>query len=279
MTLSMLRWTAWIVFLSISVVRPGVDELDRRLVARCWNIPSEWNAIADAAMRTHVVDSNIAGVRAPWRQASVLQVGPERVAVVTVSDMRTSRATFLTERYEVLGTFERTTTNPALVTDETRGYKPLTHIWPLIEEQNRVLTLVALAPLLSDPPTMGVFAYLAVGQRDTEVLFVCRLRWGPSSMHGLLDRTDLNGDGLGDLVLYPRGRRDASPIATFQWEPATREYKATLTVEARPLVSWWSTTERNRVTVQRGQSIDDAVAAVAAGFGSDSPVSPAKQSP
>jgi hypothetical protein len=263
---SLWRAAAWAAFIAVASVRPGADRLDRWLVSICWGIPSEWNAVADMAIRTGVVDSSIGGRPAPWRQASVLPVDGHRIAVVTVSDMQRSRATFLTERYEVIGAFERTTADPALVTDETRGYKPLTHIWPLVEQDDRVLTLVSLAPLRSEPPTMGVFAYLGVGPRDTELLFVCVMSWAPGPTHGELARIDVNGDGFGDLVLYPDGRRDQAPVATFQWDAATRAFTAAITDQSKPLMASWSTTREDRVTIGPNESIDDAVAAVAAGL-------------
>ena len=233
-------------------------------MAICWNIPSEWNAVADFAIEHGVVDATIDGARAPWRQASVLEMGEKRIAVVTVSNLQRSRAVFMGESYEVLGVFERTTTDPALVTDETRGYKPLTHIWPLVEQEKRILTLVTTAPLRSDPPTMGVFAYLAVGAHDTELLFVCSLRWAPGPRHGQLARIDPNASGVRDLALYPDGRLDAPPIATFRWDPTAREYSATLAEESKALISWWSTTPADRVVVASDRPIDAAIAAVVA---------------
>jgi len=264
---------AWMAFLGLAIVRPGIDAFERRLVDVCWNIPSEWNAIADVAMKSGAVDSNIDGTRAPWRQASVVPVADRRLAVVTVSDMRRSRASFLTDDYEVLGSFERATADPALVTDETRAYKPLTHIWPLVEHDGRLVTLVAFAPLKSEPPTMGAFAYLAVGARDSELLFVCRLRWGPGPTYLLLDRVGLDGGGPGDLMLYANGRRDAAPVARFQWDPAHREYVASITGAAKPLASWWSTSSSSRVKIQPDAAIDDAVASIVARFGSEAVLS------
>lgn len=263
---SILRGAAWLTFVLLAIVRPGVDAFERRLVEVCWNIPSEWNAVADAAMRSGAVDPHLGGERAPWRQASVVQVADRRLAVVVVSDMSRSRATFMTDDYQVLGTFVRATTDPALVTDEARGYKPLTHIWPIVEDKGRLQTLIAFAPLKSEAPTMGVFAYLGVGVHDTELLFVCRLRWAPGPTYALLDRADLNGDGLADVALYANGRKDAAPIATFQWNPASREYVAHITDAAKPFLSWWSTSASNRVTIRREEIVDDAAAAIVARF-------------
>jgi hypothetical protein len=265
----MWRPAAWAIFLIVAAARPGIDLADRWLVAPSWNIPSEWNAVADAAMQTGVVDPRIGGAPAPWRQASVLPVGASRVAVVTVSDMFTSRATFMTDRYEVLGVLARVTTDPALVTDEMRGYKPLTHIWPLVKQDDRLQTLIAFAPLRSDPPMLGLFAYVALGAQDNDLLFVCRLRSGPGPTWGELVRMDVNGDGFDDFVIYPRGQRNARPIATFTWDPRARTYTSDITDEGRPLVAWWSATSAERVSVPRDAPIDDAVRRVAARFDGD----------
>jgi hypothetical protein len=262
----MWRAAACVVFVAMAVVRPGVDRLDRWLVGFCWNVPSAWNAVADVALKTGAVDRNIDGGPAPWRQASVLSTGERRLAVVTLSDLRRSRVTFITERYEPLGAFERTTADPALVTDETRGYKPLSHIWPLVEQDNRLLTLMAFAPLRSEPPTLGAFAYLAVGPRDSEVLFVCELRWAPGPSHAELAREDVDHDGTGDLVLYPEGRRDAAPIATFRWDPSRREFAPTVSREAEMFVSWWAATSATRLIVRQEDSIDEALASVLKGL-------------
>jgi hypothetical protein len=266
MPTSVWRVAGWAAFLVLAVVRPGVNAIERRLVEACWDIPSEWNAVADIAIKNGAVDSNIGGDPAPWRQASVVELAQRRIAVVTVSDMRRSRATFLSRDYQALGTFERTTSDPALVTDETRGYKPLTHIWPVIEREHRLETLIAFAPLKSDPPNMGVFAYLAVGPDETEILFVCRLRWGPGPSYVLLDRADANSDGIADLVLYENGRRDAAPVGKFLWDSARGEYKASVSGAALTLASWWSTSPTGRVTIRSGRSVDAAVEPIVAAF-------------
>jgi hypothetical protein len=264
------RAAAWVLFIAMALVRPGVDRLDRWLVGFCWNVPSEWNAVAEIALRTGAVDQDIDGKPAPWRQASVLPAGGRRLAVVTVSDLRLSRVSFISEQYEPIGAFERTTADPALVTDETRGYKPLSHIWPLVEQDNRLLTLISFAPLRSEPPTLGAFAYLAVGTRDTEVLFVCELRWAPGPSHAELARADVDHSGTGDLVLYPEGRRDAAPIATFRWDPSRREFATAAGKEAEMFGSWWTTTSANRLIVRQDESIDEAVANVLKGLSASS---------
>jgi hypothetical protein len=260
------RWrpAAWAVFLILAAIRPGIDLADRWLAAGCWNVPSEWNAVADVAMRTGVVEARIGDAPAPWRQASVLPVGDSRVGVVTVSDLHRSRSTFLTEEYAVLGALTRSTSDPALVTDEVRGYKPLSHIWPLARQDGRLQTLIAFAPLRSDPPMLGLFAYVALGAQENEVLFVCRLGSAPGPLWGELVRIDVNGDSLDDLLVYPRGHRNERPLAAFTWNPQTRGYAAAMTDEGRSIIDWWSTTPADRVIVPRDAPIDDAVRGVAA---------------
>ena len=259
----MWRPAAWAVFLILAAMRPGIDLADRWLAAGCWNVPSEWNAVADVAMRTGVVESRIGDAPAPWRQASVLPVGGSRVGVVTVSDLHRSRSTFLTEDYAVLAVLTRSTADPALVTDEVRGYKPLSHIWPLAKQDGRLQTLIAFAPLRSDPPMLGWFAYVALGAEENEVLFVCHLESAPGPLWGELVRIDVNADSLDDLVVYPHGRRNERPLAAFTWDPQTRGYAAAMTNEGRSIMKWWGTTPGDRVILPRDAPIDVAVRGVA----------------
>lgn len=254
-----IRIAAWTIFLLAAAARPFIDRIDRALVGRSWNEPSEWNAVADISIRTGVVDGRIGGAPAPWRQASVLPLGGTRVGVVTVSDMATSRSTFITDEYRVLGVLTRQTSDASLVTDETRGYKPLSHIWPIVEQDRRLLTLVSMAPLLSDPVRFGVFAYVALGAQDNEVLFVCRLVPGPGPTWGELMRLDVNGDGADDLVVYERGQRNDPPIAVFTADPRTRAYSASITEPGSRLVAAWVPSPGERVLVPREAPIDQAV--------------------
>ena len=254
-----IRIAAWTLFLIAAAARPFIDLIDRALVGRSWSEPSEWNAIADIAIRTGVVDGRIGGTPAPWRQASVLPLGGSRVGIVTVSDMARSRSTFITDEYRVLGVLTRQTSDPSLVTDETRGYKPLSHIWPIVEQDGRLLTLVSMAPLLSDPVRFGVFAYVALGAQDNEVLFVCRLVPGPGPTWGELMRLDVNGDGADDLVVYERGQRNDAPIALFTSDPRTRAYSASITEPGSRLVAAWMSSAGDRVSVPRDTSIDEAI--------------------
>src|SRR3954462_8761675 len=96
------RTIAWALLLGLGLFRPGADRLDRWLAATCWNVPSQWNAVAGAAIRTGAVDATIGGRPAPWRQATVHTAGTSQVAIVTVSDFHRSRVTFLNDRYESL---------------------------------------------------------------------------------------------------------------------------------------------------------------------------------
>src|SRR3954470_15664208 len=180
------RTIAWALLLALGLFRPGADRLDRWLATTCWNVPSQWNAVADAAIRTGAVDATISGHSAPWRQATVHTVGASKVAIVTVSDFHRSRVTFLTEGYGALGGFERISAEPPLVTDEARGYKPLSHVWPLVMHDARLHTLIAFAHLVSEEPNNGLFAYVAVGPAGNELLFVADLKWGPGPTWGVL---------------------------------------------------------------------------------------------
>jgi hypothetical protein len=253
------RVIGWTMLCACGLFRPGVDRADRWLVSTCWTVPSQWNAVADAAIRTGAVDGTIRGAAAPWRQASIEMIGSTKVAVVTVSDMKRSRVTFLGERYESLGGFERVAAEPTLITDEARGYKPLSHVWPLVFRDGRLHTLVAFAHLVSEEPNIGLFAYAALGPVENELLFVSQLSWGPGPTWGVLSRMDVNGDGIEDFVLYPKGRRDQSPLATFTWDPRDRTYVPSVTSDGRGLISWWSTAPGSRVTFPRNAVLDDAV--------------------
>jgi hypothetical protein len=254
----------WTAFLIAAAARPGIDQIDRWLAGVCWNVPSEWNAVAEAAIRTGVVESRIGGSPAPWRQASVLPLKGSRLAVVTVSDMATAKSTFISEQYDVLGILTRTTSDAALVTDETRGYKPLSHIWPLVSQERRLRTLIAMAPLRSEPPRLGVFAYVALGASENELLFVCRLDAAPGPTWGELVA---NREGAkDDMAVFERGQRGEPPIATFAWDARAGTYKVDVTEKGRALVSWWTPRAGEHVTVPRDGAIDDAIRRVAAGF-------------
>jgi hypothetical protein len=254
------RQAPWMLALAclmaLSAWRPGIDRLDRWLAQRFWNVPSEWNAIADAAIRTGVVDGTIAGRPAPWRHASVAPLGASKVAVIAVSDMRRTRITIIDPQYVERGRFERETVAPATVTDEARGYKPISDVWPFDVRGDRLETLVASAALVSEAPNSGSFAYLAIGPADTEILFAIDLRWGPGPTWGVLDRTDLNGDGVDDLVVYDCGHRERPPLATFIWNERRRTYVADLAAGASSLIAFWSTGAGRRAVIPHDQPID-----------------------
>jgi len=257
------RTIGWTLLVVLGILRPGVDRFDRWLVSTCWNVPSQWNAVADAAIRTGVVDAELGGMHAPWRQASIHPAGNSRIAVVAVSDLRRARVTFIDEDYDDLGGFERVAAEPTLVTDAARGYKPLSHVWPIVRRDGRLHTLIAFAHLVSEEPNAGLFAYVAVGPERNELLFVNRLDWGPGPTWGVLAPDDLNGDGFVDLAFYSKGRKDSPPIASFVWDPAARTYVATVDPSAHGLIRWWSTSPRDQVVVPSGELLDDAVRKVA----------------
>jgi hypothetical protein len=248
----------------VGVFRPGVDALDRWLVRGCWSVPSLWNAVAEIAVQQGAVDSWIDGRRAPWRRASVLQAVPSRLAVVVVSDMRRARVTVIDEDYRVRGAFERTASKPDLITDEARGYMPLSHLWPVHEwyRDGRLVTLVALEPTYSEALAQNVFAFIALGSEDNEVLFACRLRGKRYPGEVVLERVDENVDGFADLVVYPYSTHDLHraadprPWAVFRWDPADRCFQPHLREGAETVLSYWRGTPAERVFFGRQDSLD-----------------------
>jgi len=257
------RVIGWTLLVVLGLLRPGIDRFDRWLVSTCWNVPSQWNAVADAAIRTGVVDAELGGLRAPWRQASIHPAGDSRIAVIAVSDLHRARVTFIDENYQDLGGFERVAAEPTLVTDAARGYKPLSHVWPIVSREGRLHTLIAFAHLVSEEPNAGLFAYVAVGPERNELLFVTQLSWGPGPTWGVLAPADLNRDGFEDFAFYSKGRKDARPIASFVWDPAGRTYLAAIDPSAHGLITWWSTSPHDQVVVASGELLDDAVRKVA----------------
>jgi hypothetical protein len=251
----------------VGVFRPGVDALDRWLVSGCWSVPSLWSAVAEIAIRQGAVDPWIEGRRAHWRRACVLLAVPSRLAVVVVSDMRRARITVVDEQYRVRGAFERTTANPDLITDETRGYMPLSHLWPVHDwyRDGRLVTLVALEPTYSDPLAQNVFAFLALGPENNELLFACRLRGKRTPAEVVLDRVDVDADGFTDLVVLPYlagdpdRAPDAQPWAVFRWDPAARSFHPRLREGAETLLSYWCGTPAARVFLGRHEALDQRV--------------------
>jgi hypothetical protein len=260
------RRVGWVLFCSvlalIGVFRPGVDALDRWLVSGCWSVPSLWNAVAEVAIRQGAVDPWIEGRRASFRRACVLLAVPSRLAVVVVSDMRRSRITVVDEEYRVRGVFERKTSNPDLITDEARGYMPLSHLWPVHDwyGDSRLVTLVALEPTHSEPLGRNVFAFIALGPENNELLFACRLRGKQYSDDVVLDRVDADADGFADLVVSPYpARPDPRPWAVFRWDPAARSFQPHVREGAEKVLSYWRGTPAERVFFGRQEPLDERV--------------------
>jgi hypothetical protein len=250
----------------IGVFRPGIDLLDSWLVRSCWSVPSLWNAVAEVAVRRGAVDPDLGGRRAPFRRASVLPGTPSRLAVVVVSDLRRSRIAIVDEGYRVLGAFERATTNPDLVTDQTRGYMPLSHLWPVGDwyGDGRLETLVALAPTYSEPLAQNVFALLALGPEGNELLFACRLQGKRYPGEVVLERADLDGDGFPDLAIHAyaartKGAAEPPPWAVFRWDGAARAFTGQLREGAAAVLSCWHATPAARVFFGRAEPLEERV--------------------
>jgi hypothetical protein len=253
-------WAALIVF---GGFRVGVDSAERWLVRPCWSVPSCWNAVAEVAVRSGVVDPGLEGRPAPWRQASIFNEPPPPLAIVTVSDMRRSRVTFLDEGYGVRGLLERATADPLLVTDEQRGFRPLSHLWPVFDSNRdgRLETLIAFAPTLSEELRYGTYAYVALGPETNEVLLACRLRSAPGPRFAWLGRADVNDDGYEDLIV--RSTSEAGlPHATFLWNADKHAYLPNLHAEAQVFVSSWCASDGDRLIFPREESLDERMRAV-----------------
>lgn len=252
------RATLWAALLLFGGFRLGVDSLDQTLVRSCWNVPSCWNAVAEVAVRRGVAPAVLDGLPAPWRQASIQSSFPPTLAIVTVSDMRHSRITYLDESYRVRAILDRTTAEPLLVTDEQRGFKPLSHLWPVHDwyGDGRLEALVAFAPTLSEGLFRGVFAYVALGAETNEVLFACRMSTAPGPRFAVLRATDLNRDGHQDLVVSPAGE-EAPPLATFVWNAGRRTFDPGSRQEAEAFVTFWCASEKDRILFPRQESLDE----------------------
>jgi hypothetical protein len=255
------RNVTWLTLFVLAVFRPGVDRLDRELVRPCWGVPSMWHAVADAAIQTRAVDPVLGNQTAPWRQASVPNPYPPRFAVVTVSDLRRSRVTVLDESYRVRGLFERITTDPALVTDETRGFKPLSHLWPIRDwnRDGRLEALIAFSPTRSGPLKRGTFAFIALGAEANELLFACELRYGPRRTLAVLEQGDSNNDGLMDLAILPRGTENTGPLAVFTWNPTTESFDPVSRPKLSTFASYWCARPGERVRFSRDEAVDGAI--------------------
>ena len=260
---AILRAFIWAALLVFGGFRVGVDSVDRWLVQPCWRVPSRWNAVAEVAVRSGAVDALLDGRHAPWHQASILDAIPPTLAAVTVSDMRRSRVAFLDEGYGIRGLLERTSADPLLVTDMQRGFKPLSHLWPVFDSNRdgRLETLVAFAPTLSQELRYGTYAYVALGPEANEVLFACRLRSAPGPRFARLDHADLNDDGYEDLVVRSSSEPSVTH-ATFEWNADKRAYLPRQYAEADLFVSSWCASDGDRLVFPRGESLDQRMRAV-----------------
>lgn len=246
--------------LLLAAFRPFIDRIDHWLTGGCWLMPNLWDTVADEAIRRGVVDPVIDGRRATFRDAAILRPVPR--AVVTVSNMRRSRMTFLDRDYRILGQFERLSADPALVTDEERGYKPLSHLWPVYDanRDGRLETLVAFAPNWSDALMGGTYAYLSLGSDRSELLLALEI---PSGRSLVLERAPLNAQGFEDLAVYPvRGdllvdRR--RPAVLFRWQPELGAYVPEVDPSAQNTIVFWASSPKGRVLVGPRDCLDDRV--------------------
>jgi hypothetical protein len=186
-----------------------------------------------------------------------------RLAVVVVSNLRHSRVTVIDEAYAVRGYFERLSPDPDLVTDEARGYMPLSHLWPLGDAygDGRLVTLVALKPTYSEPLAQNVFALLALGVERNEVLFACRLLGKRYPGEVVLERLDYDGDGFTDLVVFPHAKRPYGnegppPWAVFRWDPRARSFEPRLRDGAEKELAYWRPTPSDRVLIGFEEPLD-----------------------
>jgi hypothetical protein len=225
--------------------------------------------VAEVAVRLGALDVAFDGRAAPWRQASILAAPP--LGVVTASDMVRSRSAFVDEDYHTLGLLERSVAEPLLVTDMARGFKPLSHLWPVYDSNRdgRLETLVAFAPTLSEELVFGTYAYLSLGE-ENEVLFACQLRSAPGPRFARLERSDVNGDGFEDLAVRATERPNTA-YAVFEWRPDERGFLPREEAEAALFVSFWCASEGDRMTFGRHESLDERVRPILARLAGDAP--------
>jgi hypothetical protein len=258
----------WAAVIAAGAFRPGLDTIERWLSRPCWSVPSCWNAVAEVAVRVGAIDPLVEGRPAPWRQASVFSV-PRTLGVVTVSDMVRSRSAFMDEDYHTLGLLERSVAEPLLVTDMARGFKPLSHLWPVYDSNRdgRLETLVAFAPTLSEELVSGTYAYLSLGE-ENEVLFACRLLSAPGPRFARLERGDVNGDGFEDLVVRAT-EPPGTAYAVFEWRPDERGFLPREEAEAASFLSFWCSSDGDRMTFGRHESLDERVRPILARLAGD----------
>lgn len=277
-TAAVTRWdlAAIALLAAAGVFRPGAAWIDRQLVRICWNVPPMWNAIADVAVRSGIIDPRLAGAPAPWRRATVAEEVISRFAVATFSDMRVATIWVLDEDYTVRGVFRRETPDPHLITQETRGIEPLSHLWTIqdTDGDGRVETLVSMNVCPTGAPILGTLAYIALGPDANELLWAAgdtpsRPARGRPTRSMILESADENADAAPDLILRRASKdRNEEPAtaAVFVWDRDKRMFRLqSLTPEAQSRLRYWTAESGGRLFFHRDESVDAVVARALAG--------------
>ncbi len=269
------RRSRWLWSLRIAVVlgwlvlgmfRVGANDLDRWTTSACWTVPSMWHAVADVAINSGVVDGTIGSVRAPFRRASIHKFVRVRYAVVTVSDYRRSKVFILDERYNLVGHFRRQISDPMLVTDMSRGFDPVSHLWPIYDSHGdgRVDTLIGFSTIGDARSAGGTYAYLSVGRDDVRVMFVCSIDARRPNPPVTIVVEDYDRDGFDDIIVHAiekRGPTDVvepEAVASFLWNEEVGAFKPSVSDAAAAYVAFWCSQPNDRVSFSSDQWMDEA---------------------
>ncbi len=252
--------------LAFGVFRWGVDRLDRRLAAVCWNVPSLWNAVAEAAAKTGVIDSTILGSEVLLRRASVHSFFQVRYAIVAQSDLFRTDIYVINEAYDVVGRFRRQTTQSQLITDRRRGLSPLSHLLPVYDSRGtgRLSTLIGFSPLESKNRARGKYAYVSLGPVVNEIQMVCDIRTSPHWSEVTIVVDDVTDDGLDDIAIYAlteigeKSAIDPRPIAAFHWDDETSCFVPDVPAEIATFLSYWCATPDSRFLHTPDEWLDEA---------------------